>query len=92
MWINLTARCIGKTIGIPGAQHGGTVLNLGLVRGGEAGEELVFLPKGAQVVPINNNVSGVADVHITTDSSTMDSLAKSQDHRMTITRRGRFRF
>ena len=62
------------------------MLNIGLVRGGEAGEELVFLPKGAQVVPINNNVSGVAEVHITIDSSTMDSLAKSQDHRMTITR------
>ena len=45
------------------------MLNIGLVRGGEAGEELVFLPKGAQVVPINNNVSGVAEVHITIDSS-----------------------
>ncbi|MBI2126667.1 MAG: hypothetical protein HYU02_05060 [Thaumarchaeota archaeon] len=83
---------VGKSLGIPGAQHGGTVLSPGLVRVGERGEELVFLPKGAQVVPIQNNVSGIAEVHISIDGSAMDSLAKSQDHRMTITRMGRFRF
>ena len=83
---------IGKTIGIPGGQHGGTVLSPGLVRVGEAGEELVFLPRGAQVVPITNNVSGIAEVNITIDSSIMDTLAKAQDHRTTITKMGRFRF
>lgn len=38
---------------IPGAQHGGTVTSPGLVRVGEGGPEILSLPAGAGITPIN---------------------------------------
>lgn len=49
----------GGSLGIPGLQHGGTILSPGLALVGEAGPEIVSLPRGASVIPISSQERGV---------------------------------
>lgn len=59
---------------IPGLAEGGTVLQSGMTLVGEAGPELLHLPRGAQVAPLGAGGYGTANIIFEVDGRTLAKL------------------
>lgn len=81
--VGVNLKSIGSILGslssiIPGLAIGGIVLSSGLALVGERGPELLSLPRGAQVTPLNRPVTSTTEVHLHVGTLVADDLGLKQ--------------
>jgi len=81
---------IPEVANIPGLSDGGTLSSGGMVKVGEAGPEMVSLPKGASVTPLRGGeTGGGASIHIENMYSGADPHLLATELGWELTKRGR---
>lgn len=68
-----TATALAMASAIPGLEEGGTITRPGMTWVGESGKELLNLPRGAQVIPLDRQQGTTIEVNVTFNNPVISS-------------------